>query len=59
MFNTNILKEGSRIIKQETPKLLVRTVDVYPDLTPIERETLYLAERKNIKLLTLTTKRHA
>ena len=51
MYNTEILQAGSRIIKQETPTIRVKTTDVFEGLTPIERQTLYWAERKGLKLL--------
>ena len=51
MYNTEILQAGSRIIKQETPTIRVKTTDVFEGLTSIERQTLYWAERKGLKLL--------
>lgn len=51
MYAHEIMKAGSDIIRTETPKKLVKTVDAYPMLSPIERETLYWADRLRLKLL--------
>lgn len=52
MYPYEIMKAGSYIIRTETPKILIKkTVDVYPMLSPDDRETLLIADRKGLKLL--------
>lgn len=49
-LNGDILKEGSRLIYESTPKKLIKTVDMYPNLNGFDREKLYKEERiKSIK----------
>lgn len=50
-MNIAQLKECSRVLKAETPRIRVRTVDAFPSLTPMERQTLYWADRMGLKLL--------
>jgi len=57
MYAHEIMKAGSKIIRTETPKILVKTTDLFPMLTPIERETLYWADRLGLKLLNQTNVR--
>ena len=52
MYAHEIMKAGSDIIRTETPKKLIqKTVDVYPMLSPQDRETLLIADRQGLKLL--------
>lgn len=57
-YDANMLAECSEIVKREVPVIRVKTTDVFTGLTPIERQTLYWAERKGIKLLNQTNKRY-
>lgn len=50
-MNSDQLKECSRVLKAETPRIRAKTTDVYPDLNWIDRMTLYYADRQGIKLL--------
>jgi hypothetical protein len=56
-YDLKVLAECQRIVKQENPRIRVKTTDVFPHLSGNERMTLYKSERMGLKLLCETNTR--